>query len=65
MTAAKPSPFPNEVLNRDAADPMTATPPRSLPADDVVCWLCGGPVTRRHCKIICRNCGFTRDCSDP
>ncbi len=34
-------------------------------AEDEVCWLCGGEVLKRHCKIICRRCGFTRDCSDP
>jgi 8-oxo-dGTP diphosphatase len=28
------------------------------------CWLCDGPVARRHCKLICLTCGFTRDCSD-
>jgi 8-oxo-dGTP diphosphatase len=35
------------------------------PADDTYCWTCGGPVLKRHCKIICQVCGFTRDCSDP
>ncbi len=29
------------------------------------CDVCGGPVYELHCKIICRNCGYTRDCSDP
>lgn len=35
------------------------------PEDDTYCWLCGGPVEKRQCKIICPLCGFTRDCSDP
>ncbi|MFN8444057.1 MAG: 8-oxo-dGTP diphosphatase [Caldilineaceae bacterium] len=35
------------------------------PADDTYCWMCNGPVVKRHCKIICEACGFTRDCSDP
>jgi len=35
------------------------------PEDDTYCWLCGGAVEKRHCKIICLSCGFTRDCSDP
>lgn len=35
------------------------------PVDDTYCWVCHGPVTKRHCKIICQICGFTRDCSDP
>ncbi len=30
-----------------------------------VCELCGGPALERHCKIVCMNCGFVRDCSDP
>lgn len=38
---------------------------RAHRADDEVCWVCGGPVLKRHCKIVCRVCGFTRDCSDP
>ena len=39
--------------------------PANQPADDTYCWLCSGAVTKRHCKIICLQCGFTRDCSDP
>ncbi len=35
------------------------------PEDDTYCWLCSGPVVKRHCKIVCQVCGFTRDCSDP
>lgn len=31
----------------------------------VRCELCGGPVIDRHCKLVCRNCGYQRDCSDP
>jgi len=33
--------------------------------DDSVCWVCSGPTDKRHCKIVCLNCGFMRDCSDP
>ncbi len=33
--------------------------------DDDYCWVCGGPVSKRHCKIVCLRCGFMRDCSDP
>lgn len=46
-------------------EPTVEFVPVYRPQDDSVCWLCGGPVTKRHCKIICRVCGFTRDCSDP
>jgi 8-oxo-dGTP diphosphatase len=43
----------------------TAFQPIYTPEDDTYCWLCGGPVTKRHCKITCHTCGFVRDCSDP
>ena len=29
------------------------------------CELCGGTVESIRCKIICKACGYTRDCSDP
>ena len=31
----------------------------------LVCDICGGNMMERNCKIICLNCGYTRDCSDP
>lgn len=33
--------------------------------EDPACELCGGPVIDRHCKRVCLNCGYQRDCSDP
>jgi len=42
-----------------------AAPPRPGDAPAASCELCGGPVLERHCRIICLNCGFQRDCSDP
>lgn len=29
------------------------------------CDLCGALMLDLHCKLICRRCGFKRDCSDP
>ena len=29
------------------------------------CDICGAETTEIHCKVVCRNCGYTRDCSDP
>lgn len=63
----------DEDLSRDPEHPPSGTDtPDSDPAqpvdvsqDDTWCWVCGGPVIERHCKIICQVCGFTRDCSDP
>lgn len=52
--------------------PVVATPDQIessaytyQPSEDTYCWMCKGSVIKRHCKIVCRVCGFTRDCSDP
>ncbi len=29
------------------------------------CDICGAPTLEIHCKVICKNCGYIRDCSDP
>jgi len=29
------------------------------------CERCGERMEERQCKIVCRNCGAYRDCSDP
>lgn len=31
----------------------------------LTCEICGQTMDEQHCKIICKNCGYTRDCSDP
>ena len=31
----------------------------------LTCEICGHAMDEQHCKIICKNCGYTRDCSDP
>jgi hypothetical protein len=33
--------------------------------DAPVCDLCGARMIERHCRIVCPQCGYTRDCSDP
>ena len=35
------------------------------PPEGECCDICGVPMLDVHCKLICRNCGFMRDCSDP
>lgn len=42
--------------------PRPASTPQPTPV--ATCDVCGGPTFELHCKIICRNCGYTRDCSD-
>ena len=29
------------------------------------CERCGARMEEQKCKIICKNCGFYRDCADP
>lgn len=29
------------------------------------CDLCNAPMLDRHCKLVCVQCGYQRDCSDP
>jgi ribosomal protein L37E len=51
-------------------DPRTTTQkpasqPKTRRDDGLDCEICGARMYERSCKIACRNCGFTRDCSDP
>ena len=39
--------------------------PSVAPPEGECCDICGVPMLDVHCKLICRNCGFMRDCSDP
>lgn len=29
------------------------------------CEFCGTEMYGLHCKLVCPNCGYRRDCSDP
>lgn len=29
------------------------------------CPYCEGPLHKRHCKVVCEQCGVIKDCSDP
>jgi hypothetical protein len=53
-------PLPREGNGRSADSSPSETPDSSDP-----CELCGGRTEERHCKIVCLNCGYQRDCSDP
>jgi len=39
--------------------------PDDEPTGTTLCDLCGGPMMEVHCKYVCVQCGYTRDCSDP
>ncbi len=45
----------------EAAEPQSAGPPGTHHR----CDLCGAPMLEQNCKIVCLNCGYQRDCSDP
>ena len=53
-----------------ANDVQESNPSRELVKDMpslhyLTCEICGNTMDEQHCKIICKNCGYTRDCSDP
>ena len=37
----------------------------ALEASEEECELCGTKMFGLHCKLVCPNCGYRRDCSDP
>lgn len=41
--------------------------PEGVPVEEQIffCDLCGHPMLNLHCKLICEQCGYKRDCSDP
>ncbi len=47
------------------ARPEETLPRRDEPPSQTPCDVCGGPTYEARCKVICRRCGYTRDCSDP
>lgn len=48
---------------RESRGPESAMPPDRT--NRPICDLCGAPMVEVHCKLICRKCGYKRDCSDP
>ncbi len=47
---------------KKASDPK---PPEPVDPVEYRCDLCGAPMLDRHCKLLCLQCGYQRDCSDP
>lgn len=48
-----------------ARAPSPALPARRPAPAAHVCDLCGAAMYDHNCKIVCPNCGYKRDCSDP
>jgi hypothetical protein len=64
---ARPAPSPEPV----PAPPPAAPAPEPMPLRPLevpqrhVCDLCGAAMYEHNCKIVCPNCGYRRDCTDP
>ena len=50
---------------REAEENARAQVPKALEDAGDECELCGAEMFGLHCKLICPNCGYRRDCSDP
>ena len=63
---ARPAPPPEPAPPPPAPAPPAATPfkLREIPREHV-CEMCGTVMYDHNCKIVCPNCGYKRDCSDP
>jgi hypothetical protein len=60
---ARPAPLPNPALP-PPADRTRFFEKREIPSVHE-CELCGTVMFDHNCKIVCPNCGYKRDCSDP
>lgn len=47
------------------AAPETKSETEVAPGEGVACDICTAPMISFNCELICLNCGFRRDCSDP
>ena len=54
-----------EEVGLGPAGPTTQPPIEYQSREYLTCEICGQRMSERHCKIVCPNCGYTRDCSDP
>lgn len=62
---AAPEPGPSAAATPTPAPPEpTPFKPREIPKEHT-CERCGTVMYDHNCKIVCPNCGYKRDCSDP
>lgn len=62
--ASQPSPASDPAPPVQSVVPPTPFRLREIPTEHV-CERCGTVMYDHHCKIVCPNCGYKRDCSDP
>jgi hypothetical protein len=62
----EPQPDPPPPAQPAPAEPPPASPfrLREIPKSHT-CEICGTVMYDHNCKIVCPNCGYKRDCSDP
>ena len=64
--APPPEPAAAPPPSAEAPQPSYPAPLRRREIPSVhVCELCGTTMYDHNCKIVCPNCGYKRDCSDP
>jgi hypothetical protein len=61
---ARPAPPPQPVPPQPPAASARPFVKREVPSVHE-CELCGTTMYDHNCKIVCPNCGYKRDCSDP
>ena len=49
---------------REARETQTSPAPTRASVGEK-CEVCGAEMFGLHCKLVCPNCGYRRDCSDP
>jgi ribosomal protein L37E len=49
----------------DNEPPEQAQATERLQPSGEECEVCGTEMYGLHCKLVCPNCGYRRDCSDP
>jgi hypothetical protein len=50
---------------REVVDKRQTRIPETLEPAGEECEFCGTEMFSLHCKLVCPNCGYRRDCSDP
>lgn len=54
----------SRILEPVGEEPVQQAPERLEPSGEE-CEVCGTEMYGLHCKLVCPNCGYRRDCSDP
>ena len=62
----RPDDAPSTAPRNTGSVPQTGVGKHVPPEEQTFyCDLCGNVMLNLHCKLICEQCGYKRDCSDP